>query len=182
MVCHWALCVLRCADEGFVLTLPVNQFCNMSVSVPQLALWSPCYRPLCPSLLQSHVIVPGLIRSVLSICPLPGASSHLYQSFCSPVTENHSVLFRDIFFWGAVHRKRPYVVLSVMSINTTDIKTCLCVLNRASSWYLNKGWPTRWHLLYYILLNMFQTLIRPFSGASEFLLCCVGCNDRGFVC
>ena len=39
---------------------------------------------------------------------------------------------------------------------------------------LNKGWPTRWHLLYYILLNMFQTLIRPSSGASEYLLCCVG--------
>ena len=34
--------------------------------------------------------------------------------------------------------------------------------------------PTRWHLLYYILLNMFQTLIRPSSGASEYLLCCVG--------
>jgi len=28
-------------------------------------------------------------------------------------------------------------------------------------------------LLYYILLNMFQTLIRPSSGASEYLLCCV---------
>ena len=40
--------------------------------------------------------------------------------------------------------------------------------------YLNNGWPTRWHLLYYILLNMFQTLIRPSSGASEYLLCCVG--------
>jgi len=39
---------------------------------------------------------------------------------------------------------------------------------------LNNGWPTRWHLLYYILLNMFQTLIRPSSGASEYLLCCVG--------
>ena len=50
----------------------------------------------------------------------------------------------------------------------------LCVLDRASSWYLNKGLPTRWHLLYYILLNMFQTLIRPSSGASEYLLCCVG--------
>ena len=25
---------------------------------------------------------------------------------------------------------------------------------------------------------MFQTLIRPSSGASEYLLCCVGCNDR----
>jgi len=50
----------------------------------------------------------------------------------------------------------------------------LCVLDRASSWYLHKGWPTGWHLLYYILLNMFQTLIRPSSGASEYLLCCVG--------
>ena len=40
--------------------------------------------------------------------------------------------------------------------------------------YLNKGWPTRWHLLHYILLNMFQTLIRPSSGAGEYLLCCVG--------
>ena len=48
----------------------------------------------------------------------------------------------------------------------------LCVLDRASSWYLNKGWPTRWHLLYYLLLNMFQTLIRPSSGASDYLLCC----------
>jgi len=37
-----------------------------------------------------------------------------------------------------------------------------------------KGRPTRWHLLYYILLNMFQTLIRPSPGASEYLLCCVG--------
>ena len=34
--------------------------------------------------------------------------------------------------------------------------------------YLNNGLPTRWHLLYYILLNMFQTLIRPSSGASEY--------------
>ena len=49
----------------------------------------------------------------------------------------------------------------------------LCILDRASSWYLNNGWPTRWHLLYYILLNMFQMLIRPSSGASEYL-CCVG--------
>ena len=39
---------------------------------------------------------------------------------------------------------------------------------------LNNGWPTRRHLLYYILLNMLQTLIRPSSGASEYLLCCVG--------
>ena len=55
-----------------------------------------------------------------------------------------------------------------------NILSILCVLDRASSWYLNKDWPTRWHLLYYILFNMFQTLIRPTSGASEYLLCCVG--------
>ena len=53
------------------------------------------------------------------------------------------------------------------------VRRILCILDRASSWYLNNGWPTRWHLLYYILLNMFQTLIRPSSGASEYLLCCV---------
>ena len=40
--------------------------------------------------------------------------------------------------------------------------------------HLNKGWPTRWHLLYYLLLNMFQTLIRPSSGACDYLLRCVG--------
>jgi len=50
----------------------------------------------------------------------------------------------------------------------------LCVLDRASSWYLNKGWPTRWHLLYYLLLNMFQTLICPSSGACDYFLHCVG--------
>ena len=44
-----------------------------------------------------------------------------------------------------------------------------------NSWVsLNKGWPTRWHLLYYILLKMFQTLIRPSSGACDYLLRCVG--------
>jgi len=54
----------------------------------------------------------------------------------------------------------------------------LCVLDRASSWYLNKGKPTRWHLLYYVnlLLNMFQMLIHPSSGAFDYLLrFCVGC-------
>ena len=42
------------------------------------------------------------------------------------------------------------------------------------SFFLNKGWPTRWHLLFYLLLNMFQTLIRPSSGAIDYLLRCVG--------
>jgi len=61
--------------------------------------------------------------------------------------------------------------------------TILCVLDRASSWYLNKGRPTWWYLLYYVnlLLNKFQMLIHPSSGACDYLVrYCVGCNDRGF--
>jgi len=43
--------------------------------------------------------------------------------------------------------------------------------------FLNKGRPTRWHLLYYVnlLLNMFQMLIQPSSGACDYLVrYCVG--------
>ena len=69
--------------------------------------------------------------------------------------------------------RAPYIHSST-GIVAKMAERILCVLDRASSWYLNKGWPSRWHLLYYILLNMFQTLIRPSSGASEYLLCCVG--------
>ena len=56
-------------------------------------------------------------------------------------------------------------------VQKTDFRN-LCVLNRVSSWYLNKGRPTWWHLLYYInlLLNMFQMLIHPSSGACDYLL------------
>ena len=55
-------------------------------------------------------------------------------------------------------------------------------IKRYGNWYLNKGRPTWWHLLYYVnlLLSMFQMLIHPSSGACDYLLrCCVGCNDRG---
>jgi len=55
----------------------------------------------------------------------------------------------------------------------------LCVLDHASSWYLNKGRPTWWHLLYYVnlLLNMFRVLIHPSSGVCDYLVrYCVGCN------
>ena len=44
--------------------------------------------------------------------------------------------------------------------------------------FLNKGRPTWWHLLYYVnlLLNMFQMLIHPSSGACDYLVrYCVGC-------
>ena len=61
----------------------------------------------------------------------------------------------------------------------------LCVLDRTSSWYLNKGRPTRWHLLYYLLLNMFQTFIRTSSGSCDYLLRCVGWLEAcwcGIVC
>ena len=50
-------------------------------------------------------------------------------------------------------------------------------MDRASSWYLNKGRPTWWHLLYYVnlLLNMFRMLIHPSSGACDYLVSyCVG--------
>jgi len=74
--------------------------------------------------------------------------------------------------WRTLIWLLPPVRISVCEVN--GINWILCVLDRASSWYLNNGWPTRWHLLYYILPDMFQTLIRPSSGASEYLLCCVG--------
>ena len=47
-----------------------------------------------------------------------------------------------------------------------------------ASWYLNKGRPTWWHLLYYVnlLLSMFRMLIHPSSGACDYLVrYCVGC-------
>jgi len=42
--------------------------------------------------------------------------------------------------------------------SNNNITCILCVLDRASSWYLNKGRPTWWHLVYYVnlLLNMFR--------------------------
>jgi len=70
--------------------------------------------------------------------------------------------------------KLKYALVCHTSEEQNAIYTILCVLDRPSSWYLNEGWPTRWHLLYYLLLNMFQTLIRPSSGACDYLLLCVG--------
>jgi len=59
-------------------------------------------------------------------------------------------------------------------------KCILCVLDRASSWYLNKGRPTWCHLFYYVnlLLNMFRMLIQPSSGACDYLVC----YCRGSTC
>ena len=77
-------------------------------------------------------------------------------------------------FFGAAQLELSVYCTNKQTINCTNKQTNLCVLDHASSWHLNKGWPTRWHLLYYILLNMFQTLIRPSSRANKYLLCCVG--------
>jgi len=60
----------------------------------------------------------------------------------------------------------------------STLSLILCLLDRASSWYLNKGRPTWWHSLYYVnlLLNMFRKLIHPSSGACDYLVhYCVGC-------
>jgi len=57
--------------------------------------------------------------------------------------------FHDLSLWAdIVYDLHPYET-------QTHI---LCVLDRASSWYLNKVRPTWWHLFYYVnlLLNMFQ--------------------------
>jgi len=56
----------------------------------------------------------------------------------------------------------------------------ISVKNSQHPFCVNKGRPTRGHLLYYVnlLLNMFQMLIHPSSRACDYLLrCCVGCND-----
>jgi len=75
-----------------------------------------------------------------------------------------------------------YCLLGLHKLHITSSRNWRCVFfllladhkRQNKHNYLNNGWPTRWHLLYYLLLNMFQTLIRPSLGASEYLLCCVG--------
>ena len=117
-------------------------------------------------------------------------ADHSYRRVLQPVVRR-CVWSRNIGneealdHWGLLRQKQNFVsekpIRTYQSfiepeglLRDSTTSTCfLCVLDRASSWYLNKGWPTRWHLLYNILLNMFQTLIRPSSGASEYM-CCVG--------
>ena len=74
---------------------------------------------------------------------------------------------------------KPRIQSNVLAFPFRDTSFNICTHTFTVSFekikcHLNKGWPTRWHLLYYILLNMFQPLIRPSSGASEYFLCCVG--------
>ena len=56
----------------------------------------------------------------------------------------------------------------------------LCLLDRASLWYLKNKRPTWCHLLFYFtsyVLNMFRTLIYPSSGAFD---CAVELPHRSF--
>jgi len=86
-----------------------------------------------------------------------------------------TVLFR--LMHGGENRVGLIILNAGFQTITWGVKKSVTV-NHSYVWrylgYLNKGWPPRWHLLYYILLNMFQTLKRLSSGASEYLLCCVG--------
>jgi len=63
------------------------------------------------------------------------------------------------------------LAFDVNCLKTKLAMKILCVLDRASFWYLNKGRPTWWHSLYYVnlLLNMFRMLIHPSSGACDYL-------------
>jgi len=72
--------------------------------------------------------------------------------------------------------KQLKLICSSMKVNY--VQWILCILDHASSWYLNKGRATWWHLLYYVnlLLTMFQMLIHPSSRACDYLVrYCVGC-------
>ena len=97
----------------------------------------------------------------------------LAKLFVSNTSNNKQLQLQyNLHTWCAYCKHLKKVIVKC---RTPDIwYIFLCVLDRASSWYLNKGWPTTLHLLYYILLNMFQTLIHPSSGASKYLFCCVG--------
>jgi len=101
-----------------------------------------------------------------------------YEIFCSlTAVQRKPVLafaWRQLRVGQRQYKEKTSWLFRGSSCYTNMPQCFLCVLDRASSWYLNKGWPTRWHLLYYILLNMFQMLIHPSSGACDYLLHCVG--------
>ena len=52
-----------------------------------------------------------------------------------------------------------------------NVRSNLCLLDRASSWWLKNKRPTWCHLLFYFtsyVVNMFRTLIYPSSGACDY--------------
>ena len=76
--------------------------------------------------------------------------------------------------WGKLELSHSQINIFRLTLKLRRLRCALCALFIGKIRSLNKGWPTRWHLLYYLLLNMFQTLIRPSSGACDYLLSCVG--------
>jgi len=79
-----------------------------------------------------------------------------------------------------MNNKMSYIKLSLTDFCCINVNhfVILCVLDRASSWYLNKVRPIWCHLFYYVnlLLNIFWMLIHPSSGACDYLVCyCIGC-------
>ena len=63
-------------------------------------------------------------------------------------------------------------VLKDLLIHSLQLAPVIWGYRNSSYWYLNKGRPTWWHLLYYVnlLLNMFRMLIHPSSGACDYLV------------
>ena len=97
---------------------------------------------------------------------------HLKQT--SPIARISISKLWKYFFLRLSHYRPARCRCSVLLSSCHALFTYYTCLFIIIIFCLNKGWPTRWHLLHYLLLNMFQTLIRPSSGACGYLLRCVG--------
>ena len=168
--CHLTHCIEHCPSWEATWSATTEE-------IPRI-LWKPVVH------YRNHKSPPHV--SILSQSNPVNSSPSQFLKTHLP-NKNHSYISKDI--WNFSRYENCYIFIpqflaesltnywgTMIEKHCCSLKVIcvLCVLDRASSWYLNKGWPTRWHLLYYILLNMFQTLIRPSSVASEYLLCCVG--------
>ena len=138
-----------------------------------------CIRDLVCYILQlSHVpyrmMGLALLLYVFQLLPHYTVWNTVYCPFVSLTLSTKFHLCNSVYSLSSCKIcSEPYLILSMSQSPHLNSTHC----------YLNKGTPTRWHLLYYVnlLLNMFQMLIHPSSGACDCLLCCcVGCNDRGF--
>ena len=124
----------------------------------------------------------GVASSVFTLSPDGGGQ--LYAQATVPTWKNNT-LTACIRLWGAPEpvgaletkqcllfqriEARFFGCSTLNPVNTPYVTSCsfgardrgLCYISINIAEGLNNDWPTRWHLLYYILLNMFQTLIRP---------------------